>query len=473
MSYPAGVSLGPAKGVPRTSHWVALGALAGVIVGGAAAVSITLALLLAIAIAGVTVITLQPAAIIALLGAAAFVENIQVGTLTISRFVAAMGLFVVLAEVARRRLVLIPQPPLYWVSAYSIWAIASMLWSVSGHRTYIGLSSLMISASFMLALATLITTRRELDVALYGIAISASIVGLIAIILFVTGGGARAAGFAGDPNFFAQYQVFAFPILLMLSAQAKRRWVQLLLFGGVVTSIGATFTTLSRGGILALTLVGALLLILPARSFFRSLSQKTIATLVVAVGVGLALMVSYTELSHRINSLVTGQEAAGSGRVNEWRGAWSSTGKRPVLGLGFGAFPAVSNELVRNTPGTDLYHFDERPTGVFVHNAYLGSLAEMGIPGLILYLGVFGSTMLSLRRSAARAKRVGDLSLARVANALFLSLVGWALTSFFLSSETARPYWVTIGIALALPKLLPALQPRAPQTRYRQPHAGR
>lgn len=461
MSYPASVAVAPSAGSHRITRWLVLAALAGILLGGAAAVSPTLALLVAIAVAGATLITLQPSAIIALLGAAAFIENIQIGTLTISRFVAAMALFVVLADIARRRLVLVKQAPLYWVTAYSVWALASMLWTVSGHRTYIGLSSLMISMSFMLALATLITTRRELDIVLYGIAISASIVGLVAIILFVTGGGARAAGFAGDPNFFAQYQVFAFPILLMLSAQAKRRWVQLLLFGGVVTTIGATFTTLSRGGILALTLVGALLLVLPARSFFRSLSQKTIATMVIALGVGLALMVSYTELSHRINSLVTGQEAAGSGRVNEWRGAWSSAGKRPVLGLGFAAFPAVSNELVRNTPGTDLYHFDERPTGVFVHNAYLGSLAEVGIPGLILYLGVFGSTIRSLRRSAARAKRVGDLSLARVANALVLSLVGWALTSFFLSSETARPFWVTIGIALALPKLLPAPQPRA------------
>ncbi len=420
--------------------------------------------MLVVAGAAAIVIGLRPTAVIVPVGAAAFIENIEVGGATISRFVAAGALFVVLAEVARNRLVILRLPPLYWATAYGIWALASELWTVSGHRTYIGLSSLVISATFMMALAALVRTRRDLDFALYGVAFGAFAVGLVAVLLFVAGGGGRSAGFAGDPNFFAAYQVFAFPVLLMLSAEAKRGWLRALLLAGVVTSIGATFTTLSRGGILALLLVGLLLLILPARSFFRSLGQKTMATIVIVIGVGLALTVSYTELSSRINSLVTGEEAAGSGRVNEWKAAWSSTQERPLLGLGFGAFPAVSNDLVRSTPGTDLYHFDERPTGVFVHNAYLGSLAELGIPGLVLFTGLLGSTLLALRRTAARARRVGDLSLGRIANALVLSLIGWSVTSFFLSSETARPYWVAIGLALALPKLLPPAATAAGRT---------
>jgi hypothetical protein len=64
-----------------------------------------------------------------------------------------------------------------------------------------------------------------------------------------------------------------------------------------------------------------------------------------------------------------------------------------------------------------------------------------------------------------RARRLGDLQLARTANALLLSLVGWSVASFFLSSETARPLWVLVGLAIAIPKLLsdaPALQSRVP-----------
>lgn len=455
MSFRSGTAVIEPSASSHTPSWAVLALTAGVLLGGAAAVNTTMGLLLTVFGAAAIVIGLRPLAVLVPLGGAAFVENIEVGGATISRFVAAAALFVVLAEMARHRLAIVRLPPLYWATIYGVWALASALWTVSGHRTYIGLSSLLVSATFMIALAALIRTRRDLDLVLYGIAFSAFAVGLVSVLLFVGGSGARESGFAGDPNFFAAYQVYAFPVLLALSAEAKHGWLRWTLFAGVVTSIGATFTTLSRGGILALLLIGALLLILPARSFFRSLGQKTLATTVIAIGVGLALMVSYTELSHRINTLVTGQEAAGSGRVNEWKAAWRSAHERPILGLGFGSFPAVSNDLVRETPGTDLYHFDERPTGVFVHNAYLGSLAELGIPGLILFLGLLGSTIAALKRTAVKAKRVGDLSLARVANALALSMVGWSLTSFFLSSETARPFWITIGIALALPKLLP------------------
>lgn len=455
MSFRLGAAATVPTGASRAPGWGALALAAGVVLGGAAAVDTTMGLLLVVLGASAIVIGLRPIVVLVPLGGAAFVENVEIGGATISRFVAAAALFVVLAEMARHRLAIVRLPPLYWATAYGVWALASALWTVSGHRTYIGLSSLLVSATFMIALAALIRTRRDLDLALYGIAFSAFAVGLVSVLLFVSGGGARESGFAGDPNFFAAYQVYAFPILLALSAEAKRGWLRGTLFAGVVTSIGATFTTLSRGGILALLLIGALLLVLPARSFFRSLGQKTLATTVIAIGIGLALMVSYTELSHRINSLVTGQEAAGSGRVNEWKAAWRSAHERPLLGLGFGSFPAVSNDLVRETPGTDLYHFDERPTGVFVHNAYLGSLAEVGIPGLVLFVGLLGSTIVALRRTAVKAKRVGEPSLARIANALVLSMVGWSITSFFLSSESARPFWITIGIALALPKLLP------------------
>jgi O-antigen ligase len=91
---------------------------------------------------------------------------------------------------------------------------------------------------------------------------------------------------------------------------------------------------------------------------------------------------------------------------------------------------------------------------VYVHNAYLGSLTELGIPGLVFFVGVLFSTARALRRAAVRARWLGDVEFARTANALLLSLVGWSVASFFLSSENARPQWVVVGLALALPAVL-------------------
>jgi O-antigen ligase len=124
------------------------------------------------------------------------------------------------------------------------------------------------------------------------------------------------------------------------------------------------------------------------------------------------------------------------------------------LGIGYGAFPYASNELILRTPGVDLegYHF--RDPGQPVHNSYLEAWAELGIFGFILYLGLLISTALMLLRTARRARSVGAHFVRRVAFALLLGLTTWFVTSLFLSTETSRGFWIVLGLALALPKLL-------------------
>jgi O-antigen ligase len=432
-----------------------LAVVGGALVGGAAAMAGPEAAL-AVAVLGTcgALLLLRPLSILVVMGATAYIEAVQLGGTTISRFVAAGALFVALADATRTRRWTMPSgPPLVWAVAYGLWAFASVLWTVSLEETWLGLAPLIVSLTFMAAIPALVKTRHTFDLVLYGIGGGAAVVGTLAVIVFVITGG-RAAGLVGDPNFFAAYQVLAFPILLVLGARATSLWLRLLLWGGVVAAVGAVFSTLSRGGILALTVVGILLLLLPARTIFRSLGHKSMATMVIAVGVGLALTVSYAEVSERVVSLVQGGEATGSGRVNEWRAAWRLSNENPTLGVGYSAFAVISNDAVRRTPGTDLRNFDERPPGVFVHNAYLGSLTELGLPGLVLFVGVLFSTARALRRAAVRARWLGDVEFARTTNALLLSLVGWAVASFFLSSETARPQWVIVGLALSLPAVL-------------------
>jgi O-antigen ligase len=95
-----------------------------------------------------------------------------------------------------------------------------------------------------------------------------------------------------------------------------------------------------------------------------------------------------------------------------------------------------------------------KPQGQLVHNAYLGSIAELGILGLILYLGLLVSTAEALRRAARRGREVGAFFTSSMAGALLLSLVAWAVTAIFLSAETARAFWIILGITLALPKVI-------------------
>jgi O-antigen ligase len=167
----------------------------------------------------------------------------------------------------------------------------------------------------------------------------------------------------------------------------------------------------------------------------------------------------------------TKDDASGSGRTNLWKAAVRTAGENPLTGIGFGGFGAISQELLFQTPGVDLDVQQIREEGDYfvAHNTYLGTAAELGIPGLFLYVGLLFSTGLYLRRTAARAAAVGAPFVSRVAHALLLGLLTWAVTSFFLSGETARMLWIIVGLSLALPKLLP---PRAGEVAVEPAAAG-
>jgi O-antigen ligase len=126
-----------------------------------------------------------------------------------------------------------------------------------------------------------------------------------------------------------------------------------------------------------------------------------------------------------------------------------------LLGLGYGSFSAALPQLLHETPGIDFRHIvlqPQRASGA--HSVYVGTLAELGIPGLVLFLGVMLASIRQLVRTAKRAREAGSTFVASVASALVLSLLGWMVAATFLSTETSRSLWALLGIALALPKLV-------------------
>ena len=112
-----------------------------------------------------------------------------------------------------------------------------------------------------------------------------------------------------------------------------------------------------------------------------------------------------------------------------------------------------SNELILRTPGVDLTFYKLREHGAEAHNAYLGTAAELGFPGLAFFLLLLLSLLVTNRRTARQATATGHFFVARIANALILSLVGWSISSVFITTETSRPLWIMVGLTLALPKL--------------------
>ncbi len=439
----------------------ALGASAGL----AASTTPVFAMAAAIAAVLTCALLLRPDWLPALLAATAFAETIQFGGVTISRLLAPLVLLVVVLEVLRnkrrwqldRRLALA-------VGAYVTWALASVAWSLDpaapfGGDTARAVGSLLISLTFAVAIALLTRSERQLRWLLGAIWAMASLTGGVAILQYLLTG-ERAVGYESDPNFFAALQVFALPIGVVLASNVRSPWARLACFAGTALIIGSIFVTLSRGGLLATFVVLLALSLQPGSAMYGSRRRKRVLLAVIASAGLVVAAVAFADIAARSGASLSSEEG-GSGRANLWRAALNGWGDVPVHGMGFGAFKAESNDLLLETPGVNFKAYALREGGQFAHSAYLGTLAELGLIGLALFLFVLMSVLLALKRAVGRASRSENAFVGAASRGLAISLIGFAVAAVFLSAETDRALWTVIGTAMALPAVAARRMPTA------------
>ena len=447
----------------HSGRWLAFGAGSAALVGGALAINVAAGIGIAILLAVCLAAILRPVNILGVLIAAVFLELVQLQGVAVTRLIAPIALVVVLAGAVRKETAIRWSPPLGWAIAYALWAIASGLWTESVDGTIFSLASLSIAIVYMLAFASLITTKAELTRVLYMFTIFSLVLGALSILAF-TGrhplgftltGESRSGGGTGNPNYFAAIQVITFPMILVLAASATKRWVLGFLVIAGLVNIGSVISTVSRGGTLSLVLVIMLILLLPAQALFRTRWQKLVAVTVIVLA-ATTFVVRYSgDVVPRLSSTFAGSQGteAGSGRLAIWPVAWNEFQEHPITGIGFGAFVEVSIDRIlgsraRRTstcPRPTRRRCTTRTSAVWPSWEFRGSSSSWACSI---------STVLALRRTARRARKLGEHFIANVANGLILSLAGWAVGSIFAESETARPRWIVIGICLALPKLL-------------------
>src|SRR5438128_261309 len=183
----------------------------------------------------------------------------------------------------------------------------------------------------------------------------------------------------------------------------------------LVLIAGSIPASLSRGGMVALILTGVVIAIIPSVYLFTSGAQKRKFFLGVAA-MSIALMaIAGATLSQRFEQAFN-DPSGGAGRGDLALAALHGFHDHPLLGMGFGAFPPNSFQLLRSTPGVYLdLHLrclangsTVRAAGSFctgqpVHNTYVESLVELGIPGVLLFCGVLVAAGWSLMRTAPLA----------------------------------------------------------------------
>jgi O-antigen ligase len=455
--------------------WVAIGCSLAIVEAFAVQIDWQMGVAVAAGVGLTLALLARPWLILPLAITTIFLEHLTFANMTVTRLLAPPALLLVLAEILRGKGRIQVELPLLCAGAYVVWAIASGMWTTSGAGTRFLLQSLAIALVYLIAFAALLNTERQLRTLLYVWSFAAAILGAMSVFAFgdmlkiphldLTQAG-RSQGGVGDPDFFAGMQLVTVPLTLVLASDARNKWVRILLYAATLCLLASAFTSLSRGGFIGIVVLGVLFLASKPERLFNSRQEKALALFVVAVG-----MVGFFSRPWLRQQVVTRAEAiyapqnkdekSGAGRTNLWKTAAKQARDHPVGGIGYGTFPHVSQELLYETPGVDTEIIQERAAGhnLVAHNTYLGTAAELGIIGLLIYLSVIISTAMLLARTARIAAARGAPFVGRVAHALLLGLATWTVITVFLSAETARMFWIIVALSLALPKMVPEHRP--------------
>lgn len=453
--------------IPRwTPHvgLVALFALAGLVAGIQPAAAIGLALGLAFTVIAFESLT----AGLVLFTFVTFLEFVLPAgsVLTLTKLAGLLLATSWMARVAtsggRDDVLLFNRPVLaYLLGAFITWALLSLLWAPDLAAGLDVLSRYLLVMALFVIVFTAIRTRRDVawivGVFVGGAAITAAYALVVRPATDVDV--LRVTSTVGNPNVLASILVAG--LVLALASAAAFRASPAALIGCLTASafcVGGLFLTGSRSGAIAFASV----LVMSVLVAGRRRMQALMLSLVLAVGVTVSFLAFVpSEARDRVTQLSAGQQRLTEGRATLWQVGARIVEDRPVQGVGVGNFQAASRDYVL-TPGlagrTDLVIDDPQ----VAHNVYLQVAAELGIPGLALFLAILGYATLSALKAARRFARSGDTSMELVARAVVIATVAILVTDFFASEQFNKLLWLLLGLGPALLAISERAESEAP-----------
>ena len=239
----------------------------------------------------------------------------------------------------------------------------------------------------------LVINRKRFDFMMLVISFSLGLLGLKYGIFAISSGGAQfldgPGGFMIDRNAFAVALNMAIPLLVGVALTSERKPVRLAALALVPFCMITIICTFSRGGLLTMGVVSAMLI-------WRT-RKPVLATLVLALGV---LAFSYTasdqlkeKYAERSSSITSYEDdSSAMGRIRAWGVALQMWSDHPVTGVG----PRNFTQQYRRYGNTDEVHV--------AHNSYLQMLAETGLPGFLLFVSLMVVAQVRLQAVRMRHK---------------------------------------------------------------------
>ena len=411
---------------------------------------ILLGLLLAIAIAVAILLQWRLGALL-LVAAIPFESAIDFGPVTSGTKALGFLTFVSLALALLRdqrlfeRFVRLWQQPLApTVGAFVLWVLLSILWAYDKDdalRTtvsFLGLLGLMVVIGLL--------EKRYLVLAWAGLAFSAALSVPGGYILPVPEGSDMAVsgrfGPAGTgPNSYSLNLVIAF-FVGYFGALRRHRMIALLLAPVFLYGI---FATASRTGLVALVATPLLAFFVPRlapRLGLRilplyALGAAAIVVIVLAIpSVGERTLERYMTLSEYQSA------ETWNGRWSNWQGALKVIESHPILGVGAGNYAEAALDYSTTVQAHSAKKAaEEGDIAGAAHNSILGVASQLGLVGLILFLGI----MFFAFKTAWPIAQRSDLG-----TGIFLGLIVATIAGMTLTWENQKIVYVLIGSVLAL-----------------------
>jgi probable O-glycosylation ligase (exosortase A-associated) len=256
--------------------------------------------------------------------------------------------------------------------------------------------------------------------------------------MIATGGAYRIYGpeksMIADNNDFGLALNMTVPIFFFLAQSESKPWVKRIFWSLFFMAIPTILFTYSRGALVGLLAVLALLLL-------RS-KQRAFFIPALALGLFIATVFAPQNWKDRMD-LTSGNvvDRSAESRFNAWTYSWRLAMDYPIAGGGFDDF---WKELFdRYAPNPQDIHGP--------HSIYFGVLAEHGFVGLALYLIVVFSCFGTCIRILKLARIYEDPVAANYANMFLLSLVGFLTSGTFLG-RAYFDYYFTILACISILK---------------------
>jgi O-antigen ligase len=250
----------------------------------------------------------------------------------------------------------------------------------------------------------------------------------------------RVQGGVGGANFLATGIVCAMALAGGLAAARLRHSGARAALVAAVGILGfALVSTQSRGGLLALIASSVAALFL-----FKRQRKVVLCLVIFALGATAVSIAASPQAAARLWEDTRG----GSGRIDTWRVAREVAFDHPIVGVGVHNLNVHALRYIDDLSAVQAAStLARKQVG---HNVYIEMLAETGVIGLSLFLVVVVGTLRAAMRAARHFDALGDHSLAALARAVVVAMIGSLTASLFLSGGGGERLWVLFALGPAL-----------------------